>query len=338
MLSRSPELRTLFLHYSGPQLVAEAQWPAAVITLSKLEILGLVDLEPECLTGITSRLNTPNVKRLEIELLVEEDETAAYDDWLCSISTNGSHKFQSLVSLTITELQCDDFDTSLGMFLGTLNQLRELEMKDEVWSSVWRMFVVDLEWTESTTESGVTQVAAPASSSSSSPPLLLPNLEVVKVRDAMMADRTADVKLIVRSRKRSGAGGRQQSSGPCVVEDRSFAIVGALPVHVKSPKGTTSYSSERNRQTQILRRLVRLIEQEEGQREEGEDQREEEEYMEKEEHGGEEDHSGEEDVHREEDETRWKVCVDVTIEAIREEVYEDDDEPVEYIDEDEEEE
>ncbi|KAL0067530.1 hypothetical protein AAF712_005521 [Marasmius tenuissimus] len=146
MLSRSPELRTLFLHYSGPQSPAESQWPVAVITLPKLEKLGLVDLEPEYLQQITSRLDTPNVKKLEIELRDEEDETVVYDDWLRCISANGSHKFQSLVSLKITELQCGDFDTSLRMFLGTLNQLRELEMKDEVWSSVWRMFVVDLEW------------------------------------------------------------------------------------------------------------------------------------------------------------------------------------------------
>ncbi|KAK1222335.1 hypothetical protein PQX77_014813 [Marasmius sp. AFHP31] len=336
MLSRSPELRTLFLHYSGPQLSAE--WPVEVITLAKLETLGLVDLEPEYLQAITSRLDTPNIKKLEIELRDEEDETVAYDDWLCSISTNGSHKFQSLVSLTITELQCGDFDTSLRMFLGTLNHLRELEMKDEVWSSVWRMFVNDLEWMESTTEGGVTQVAAPTSSpSSSSPPLLLPKLEVVKVRDAMLADRTADVKLIVRSRKRSRAGGKQQSPGPWVVdEDGLFAIVGTLPVHVKPPKGTTSDSSERNRQTQILRRLVRLIK--EGQREEEEYMVGEENYGEEEEHSIEgEDVRGEDD-HGEEDETSWKVCVDITIEAIREEVYEDDGEPVEYSDGEEEEE
>ncbi|KAJ8080344.1 hypothetical protein PM082_017177 [Marasmius tenuissimus] len=333
MLSRSPDLRTLFLHYSGPQFSAGVKWPVAVVTLPKLETLGLVDLEPDHLEATTSRIDTPNIKKLEIELGDAEDDTVAYDVWLRSISTPGSPKFQSLVSLTITALQCSDSNT-LKMFLRTLRRLRELEMKYEVWSSVWRMFVVDLEWTESMTEGGVTQVAAPASSSSSSsPPLLLPKLEVVKVRDAMIADRTADVKLIVRSRKRSGAGGKQQSPGPCVVdEDRSFAIVGTLPVHVKPPKGTTSDSSERNRQTQVLRRLVRLIE--EGQREEEEYMEGEEKYGGEEEYGAEEgEYSREEDDHGEEDETSWKVCVDITIEAIREEVYED-----EYSDDEDEEE
>ncbi|KAK1216843.1 hypothetical protein PQX77_020515 [Marasmius sp. AFHP31] len=180
MLSHSPELQTLSLHHSGPKL--SAGWPVEVITLAKLETLDLVSCEPEYLQAITSRLDTPNIKKLKVLLY---GEGAGNDDWLRSSSMNGSHKFQSLVSLTITELHCD-FDKSLRMFLGTLNQLRELEIRDGDWPSVWRMFVVDLEWTESMTEGGVTQVAAPTSSSSSSSPLLLlPNLEVVTIRNVV---------------------------------------------------------------------------------------------------------------------------------------------------------
>ncbi|KAL0057025.1 hypothetical protein AAF712_016356 [Marasmius tenuissimus] len=265
MLSRSPDLRTLLLHYSGPQIMAGAKWPCAVVTLPKLETLGLVDLEPDHLEATTSRIDTPNIKKLEIELGDAEDNTVAYDGWLRSISTPGSLKFQSLVSLAITSLQCNDSDT-LKMFLRTLRRLRELEMKYEVWSSVWRMFVEDLEWDERMTEDGDTEVAATSSGSYSS--FILPELEVLKVRGTRIMDRSANVKLVLRRE----AGERQQGPIPGVDEDRLFTIVGTLPVHVKPPNGTVSDSSERNRQTKVLERLVGAKAEEEELTGGGEDQ------------------------------------------------------------------
>ncbi|KAL0067531.1 hypothetical protein AAF712_005522 [Marasmius tenuissimus] len=324
MLTRSPDLRTLLLHYSGPKVIENSHWPVDAISLSKLEALGLVDLEPDYLEAITDRIEVPNVKKLEIDLRDTEDETVVYDPWLRSISTPGSLKFQSLVSLTITALHCGDPDTSLRMFLGTLPRLRELEMKHGVWLSVWGFFVEDLRWRD-----GVPIMEVEAASSSSR--FLLPDLEVLKVMGMRIAERKANVKLVLRLREREGVegggGGRQQTPGPppVVDEDQFFTIVGTLPVHVKPPKGTIPDLSERNRQTQVLKKLVGL--------------------------------KAEEEEHREEDEigTNWKVYVDIEDEDADEddeddedildedvvdgqlgEAY-DDDEPVDYSDDEDEE-
>ena len=129
-------------------------------------------------------------------------------------------------------------------------------MKYQVWSSVWGVFVEDLESARPGPEDGVVEV--------SPSPFLLPTLDVIKVRGTRIADdKRANVKMILRLREREGASGRQQSPSVGMDEDRSFAIVGTLPVHVIPPKGDVPDSSERNRLTRVLKRLVGLRTEEE---------------------------------------------------------------------------
>ncbi|KAF9260148.1 hypothetical protein L218DRAFT_818347, partial [Marasmius fiardii PR-910] len=126
MLSRSPELKSLFLHYSGPKLCGAPWLNEPAIDLPKLEYLGLVDIEPDYLKAITTKLQVANVKKLELELGDTDDETPdLYDNWIASISAP-TPRFQSLISLTLNSLQCSN--PALKLFFGTLTELRELEM------------------------------------------------------------------------------------------------------------------------------------------------------------------------------------------------------------------
>ncbi|KAL0575301.1 hypothetical protein V5O48_006678 [Marasmius crinis-equi] len=252
MLSRSPDLRSLFLHYSGPK--REHPWPKKpMIVLPRLENLGLVDLEPDYLKAITSGIEAANVNKLELELSDQEDDTVTYDDWLASISR--PPRFQSLHQLTITALRCSD--STLKAFLATLPHLRELELEYSVWSNVWRIFKDDLKWREVTGSDGIPEaVSADRDGRYSS--FLLPNLEVLKVRGTPTANHhRANVKLILRLREREGASARQQSPVPTSPFDRPlFTIVGTLPVQVLEPDVDPGQHTERVRHAHVLRRLV----------------------------------------------------------------------------------
>ncbi|KAG7088214.1 hypothetical protein E1B28_012231 [Marasmius oreades] len=254
MLTRSPELKSLFLHYSGPKF-REVKWPSMPdIVLPQLEYLGFVDLEPDYLQAITATLQVTNVARLKLELGDADDETFFYNNWLKSISTP-TPRFQSLTSLTITALQCDD--PSLKLFLGTLPELTELELKHSVWLNVWRMFVDDLKWKEVTGPDGIVKGV---SAGTGDDPLLLPKLGVLKVRGTRIdesSDCRCNVKLLLKFREREGPNPRprHESPVPHSASDRPvFTIVGTLPVQVLPPAGAGT--SDRNRQTNVLRRLV----------------------------------------------------------------------------------
>ncbi|KAF9257493.1 hypothetical protein L218DRAFT_965272 [Marasmius fiardii PR-910] len=254
MLLRSPELKSLFLHYSGPKLRGAPWLHEPAIDLPKLEYLGLVDIESDYLEAITAKLQFANVKKLELELGDTDDETPSlYDNWIASIS-DPTPRFRSLTSLTLTTLQCSD--PALKLLFGTLIELRELEMKYAIWWNVWPMFVDDLKWKEVTGSDGIaTEVSA--GTRDDRLPLLLPKLEVLKVRGTIdeSSDRRCNVKLILRFREREGSNTRHESPAPNSTSDRPvFTIVGTLPVQVLPPVGI----SDRTRQTNVLRRLVRL--------------------------------------------------------------------------------
>ncbi|EEB99096.1 hypothetical protein MPER_01286, partial [Moniliophthora perniciosa FA553] len=163
MLTNSPRLKRLFLHYSGPRfgepdptgLPPIERWKQRPIVLPELEHFTLADIEPDYLEAITSSLRFPNVKRLEVELIIREDDTNdSYNDWIRSISSSGMPPhFQSLTSLTLTRLDCSQ--ESLRLFLATLVELKELEVQYYVWNtSVWKIFVEDLKLQEVTQSNG----------------------------------------------------------------------------------------------------------------------------------------------------------------------------------------
>jgi hypothetical protein len=99
MLRRSPNLRKLNLHYSGPKERWEGDdsqglayawqgddlWrsdlPSDRLSLENLEQLSLTDMDAPYLTRIVERIHLPNVQRLVLELSAEEED-CDYNEFL----------------------------------------------------------------------------------------------------------------------------------------------------------------------------------------------------------------------------------------------------------------
>lgn len=81
MLSTSPNLYRMSLHYSGPK-ASTGEWPATVISLPGLRELELTDMEPQYTLQVLQRLSMPNVTRLQVELNDHEKDFSEFLDYL----------------------------------------------------------------------------------------------------------------------------------------------------------------------------------------------------------------------------------------------------------------
>ncbi|KAJ3764377.1 hypothetical protein EV360DRAFT_31616, partial [Lentinula raphanica] len=175
ILRLSPDLRKLILHYSGPKerwddegstepafaWQGDDLWrsdlPSDKVSLDKLNLLSLTDMDAPYLTRILERIHLPNVRRLVLELSSEEDDSD-YSEFLTKCYTAGMSNNESssvyspdlsnssimtippvnhlgsplfpflptLVSLTLSALDCKL--TVLRSLLVCLTELRELEV------------------------------------------------------------------------------------------------------------------------------------------------------------------------------------------------------------------
>ncbi|KAJ3747454.1 hypothetical protein DFH05DRAFT_1479941 [Lentinula detonsa] len=112
MLRRSPDLRKLILHYSGPKERWDEEgssgpafawqgddlWrsdlPSDKIILDKLELLSLTDMDAPYLTRILEHIQLPNVQRLALELSSEEDDSD-YSEFLTKCCSAGMSNIES---------------------------------------------------------------------------------------------------------------------------------------------------------------------------------------------------------------------------------------------------
>lgn len=81
MLSTSPNLYRLSLHYSGPR-ASTGEWPAAVIHLPGLRELELTDMDPPYALQVLQRLSMPNVTRFQVELHDHEEDFSQLLEYL----------------------------------------------------------------------------------------------------------------------------------------------------------------------------------------------------------------------------------------------------------------
>lgn len=81
MLSTSPNLYRLSLHYSGPR-ASTGEWPATVINLPGLRELELTALDPPYAMQILERLSMPNVTRFQVELHDHEQDFSQLFEYL----------------------------------------------------------------------------------------------------------------------------------------------------------------------------------------------------------------------------------------------------------------
>ncbi|KAJ4482304.1 hypothetical protein J3R30DRAFT_3458315 [Lentinula aciculospora] len=151
MLRRSPDLRKLILHYSGPKERWDEEgspdlafawqgddlWrfdlPSDKIILDKLELLSLTDMDAPYLTRILERVYLPSVQRLVLELTSEEEDSD-YSEFLkkcCSASMStiesSSVRLSHGSNLSISSISniptADNLKTPLLPFLPILTSL-----------------------------------------------------------------------------------------------------------------------------------------------------------------------------------------------------------------------
>jgi hypothetical protein len=146
MLSTSPNLHKLSLHYSGPRSDPDG-WPPGVIELPGLRELNLTDLDCGYLLQLFQRLSVPNVVRLRIELNDrDQDFSELFDFFASPAAHSGVHTigdqdqeqeetttttprgpmFPALESLTIAALDCSP--ESFRAFLQSTPSVRHLEL------------------------------------------------------------------------------------------------------------------------------------------------------------------------------------------------------------------
>ncbi|KAI0338888.1 hypothetical protein BDW22DRAFT_1362190 [Trametopsis cervina] len=156
MLSSSPDLYKLSLHYSGPRSVSQG-WPTDVITLPGLRELILTDMDCSYILQLMERLRMPNLTSLRLELHDREQDFSAllayFSKSPSSLITDDESEidehaqegprqsaFPILETLTIAALDCSP--DSFASFLASCSCLRTLEvtgakMADGLFKQLW---------------------------------------------------------------------------------------------------------------------------------------------------------------------------------------------------------
>ncbi|TDL22117.1 hypothetical protein BD410DRAFT_803635 [Rickenella mellea] len=117
ILSASPNLRRLSIHYSGP--TNPNDWPDDPIVLPKLNELSVTDLDPDYLCRLLERLSIPEVRRLRLEL-PEQNHTPFIE----LVSRPSAPLFARLDALHINALECSS--AAWRAFLASMPLLRFL--------------------------------------------------------------------------------------------------------------------------------------------------------------------------------------------------------------------
>ncbi|EGN98421.1 hypothetical protein SERLA73DRAFT_55742, partial [Serpula lacrymans var. lacrymans S7.3] len=122
MLSTSPALENLALHYSGPRSIPPKHLRGSPILLSALADLSLTDLDPDQLCALFDTMIIPNLRRLTLDL-PEQDFTAFVSLLASPVQVSGSSgddgedgdgtddvpphtSLAHLEQLTVTSLDC----------------------------------------------------------------------------------------------------------------------------------------------------------------------------------------------------------------------------------------
>ncbi|THH17890.1 hypothetical protein EUX98_g9043, partial [Antrodiella citrinella] len=90
MLTHSPHLERLSLHYSGPRFGA-GDWPDEAILLPGLREVDLTNMDPPYLMALFKRLRMPNVRQLRLELELPDQDFTQFVEFLVDAVEEQQH-------------------------------------------------------------------------------------------------------------------------------------------------------------------------------------------------------------------------------------------------------
>ncbi|KAI0081611.1 hypothetical protein K474DRAFT_1656418 [Panus rudis PR-1116 ss-1] len=193
MLSESPGLRSLSLHYSGPK---NGEWPEDRVRLEELREVSLTDMDsPEYVQKLFSRLYMPNVSTLKLEAPGQDyspllhyfaDAPQEYvphspdDDDSSSMEVRRGPVFPQLESLTVVILESDK--DGWRAFLRSSSTLRQVdfdfsEMSDGLFDVLFEVAGQSGSSSSADTDMGS---GVPSNGYAPAPSVLLPSLRSVR--------------------------------------------------------------------------------------------------------------------------------------------------------------